>query len=396
MNPNLRKIVDLLSVDETKVSYKTHSLFHELTGPKSSTQYLKGIFPWHPYLVLILILSELLIGVIIILWGTITFIKDDLVYSPQMAVNAQNCLTIKQSAHREYSLYLFNTSDLWADTGIEISKNDRFRMSFSGAFHSSVGHLVAEASNNLSTPTVKWIGSRSNQAMQTDKRKYCIDSNSDIGTILYRIEPPYPQSETKGKIEKTIRAEENKKKNGRNYSYSKAKDVGTLQLTVNDIYFEGLENLRAYETDFPERFTTDSVGYFPDFFKTINNTFNNIYEKDTSLFHDRYHRMLYDDNLGQILLCAEIEHPVGFFNPQRAFRHLEDKIKEYQYYYSQSLMVFICSSFYFVFFFLTHLLLIFTFWFVFFAIIIYLFYLVWRQFTKIPLRIGNYLRHKLL
>lgn len=257
-----------------------------------------------------------------------------------------------KSCGREYCLFLFNTSELWANTGIYLNEGDRFKISVSGAFHSSVEHLRENAERNNPDTTIMWIGGEKREELseyldsvyacinykikcgqnacystfhrkpvepkstyklpQYEKRRYCVDTNAYIGAVLYRIAPEYQLWDPDNNNE-TIYALSSKASKG----YQKVEKPGVLTMAVNDIYFKDTAMLGHYCRDYPIRFRSDTM----------------LFIKDSVLYADKgsdyYKRMFYDDNLGQILVCLEIQHPLywGFFDPLTPFRNLDTNLE---------------------------------------------------------------------
>ena len=397
MNWKLSKLLFEWLHEESDVGfiYETRSFFHDLTERDSKTKLFKHIFPWHPTFSLVLVLCEVLLGLTLVLVGTIQIVRDDILYTNQQTVNSQGCLSVKQGLEREYAMYLFNTSELWADTGIELSKGDKYRMSFSGAFHSSIGHLIAESENNNPKPSVIWTNCDTTSG-QSDKKPYCVDPTNDIGVILYRVGPSLPlinadiQPTAWNRVDSNLTHKrsvlfEQKKYDRHNYVFKEdtsniIRHSGTLQLAVNDVYFRDTHDLSRFANSTNERrfIESDSViSFFPSYLRpkvdSIKFCVDSILVRDTSLFIDNYTRMLYDDNLGQILLCLEIEHPIknAWINPKAAFRDLEGKIRTYRYYCSP-FWAFVRSLTSFTFWFLPQIIFIISFWFVVLFLVLYI------------------------
>ena len=269
---------------------------------------------------------------------SISYIKDVLLYKRDLTVTRNGVFMPNKSCGREYCLFLFNTSELWANTGIYLNKGDKFKMSVSGAFHSSVEDMRRDAENNNPCPEIRWIGGKQRQdyssalefeahsycykklfgfkkpktdittILQNDKLPYCVDSGTYIGAILYRIAPEHqPWKDT---VDKFIHVW--KPEIGQNFH--KVCSSGVLTLAVNDIYFKNEASLRNYTSRFPIRFDT-------------------IFDADSVLKYDigkeDYKKMFYNDNLGQILVCLEIQHPLtdGMLNPLSAFRNLDTALE---------------------------------------------------------------------
>lgn len=56
--------------------------------------------------------------------------------------------TIIQDEDNEIIYWLFNSADLWANSGIEVKEGDVISVRPSGAFHTAIHHLVEDANNN--------------------------------------------------------------------------------------------------------------------------------------------------------------------------------------------------------------------------------------------------------
>lgn len=70
-------------------------------------------------------------------------------YYPYKTVNSNEYgATIIQNEDNEVIYWLFNTADLWANSGIHVKKGDVISVRASGAFHSSIHHLVIDAEKN--------------------------------------------------------------------------------------------------------------------------------------------------------------------------------------------------------------------------------------------------------
>lgn len=84
-------------------------------------------------------LLALAVGCLIFLVSLAIFLIHDVVlYRNDIAVSRTGALMPRKACQCEQALYLFNTSQLWADTGITLNEGDRVKISVSGAFHSSL------------------------------------------------------------------------------------------------------------------------------------------------------------------------------------------------------------------------------------------------------------------
>ena len=307
------------------VEYDKDSLLKSLTeddqireeNPKQTWK-SHFIIPYQNLIRFVILLTTVIVVVTLVLSFTFILIKDVLLFKSNLSVNEHGVFIPNKSCGREYCLYLFNTSDLWANTGIYLDKGDRFKMSVSGAFHSSAGHLYNDAEKNNPKPDVNWIGGRRRcdysdpqkkddntikTIQQKEKMPYCTDPSAYIGAILYRITPEFQpwKPGDKDSVWEPIIGEK----------YHKVESSGVLTMASNDIYFQDTIQLKKYIDNFPFRFDSIKLNY------------SNILKSDGG--KENYKRMFYDDNLGQILVCIEIQHPLpgSYFNPLSAFRDLE-------------------------------------------------------------------------
>lgn len=77
-------------------------------------------------------------------------------YYPFKAVNSNEYgATIIKNEDNEVIYWLFNTADLWANSGIHVKEGDVISVRASGAFHSSIHHLVDDAKKNKKGR--KWV-----------------------------------------------------------------------------------------------------------------------------------------------------------------------------------------------------------------------------------------------
>lgn len=88
--------------------------------------------------------------------------------------------TVIKNEDNEVTYWLFNSADLWANSGIEVKKGQTITVRTSGAFHSAVHHLVDDADNNKESD--KWL--RPVGGMQSL-------SPQDLARSKYRIAPEY-------------------------------------------------------------------------------------------------------------------------------------------------------------------------------------------------------------
>lgn len=312
----------------SEISYDKDSLMETLIRDKRQPKKIWKIpvqFPYRNLIRFVLLMTVLVAVVILVLTLSIYYVKDIVLFKSKLSVNQQGVFMPTRSCGRDYCLFLFNTSELWSNTGIYLNKGDKYKISVSGAFHSSVEHLRSDAENNNSTPEVRWITGlgrdtlfRSSFIPQQNKKDFFVSDESYLGAVLFRIAPEYIPWEidaTKGKHITQWKPEYGKK-------LQAVKEAGILSLAINDIYFDGEADLRRYADANHYRFKY--TRFDPDAI---------LHQRDslTSLgVRVDLGRMLYEDNIGQILVCLEIQHPLpgGIFNPFTAFRWLDNQMEQ--------------------------------------------------------------------
>lgn len=105
--------------------------------------------------------------------------------------------TIIQDEDNEIIYWLFNTADLWANSGIEVEEGDIISVRTSGAFHTAIHHLVQDANDNtkLRDP---WSHSEGKGPLPDSplyerskaRAKYRIAPDLSRNTILMQVIPP--------------------------------------------------------------------------------------------------------------------------------------------------------------------------------------------------------------
>lgn len=111
--------------------YKT--LFEALRDPKQVIRLL---------ILLMTIIVILGLGIIGIIYGIKRFY-------PYKSINSNDYgATFIKDEDNEIIYWLFNTADLWANSGIEVKEGDVISVHTSGAFNPAIHHLVQDADSN--------------------------------------------------------------------------------------------------------------------------------------------------------------------------------------------------------------------------------------------------------
>lgn len=105
--------------------------------------------------------------------------------------------TIIQDEDNEIIYWLFNSADLWANSGIEVKEGDVISVRTSGAYHTAIHRLVKDANNNtkLDNP---WSHSKGDSPSKESplyersraRAKYRIAPDLSRNTILMQVVPP--------------------------------------------------------------------------------------------------------------------------------------------------------------------------------------------------------------
>lgn len=155
-----------------------------------------------PLFNLLFLLLCLCCSVVLTINLAIFLVRDVVLFQHEMTVNRSGAIIPTKSCDTEQALFLFNTSDLWADTDIQVYRGDRIKISASGAFYSSIQDLDEAARANRKPKYGTWIGSNLRKQQETSAVKkdsacnsakilqsspFAVKKDSYIGSILYQI-----------------------------------------------------------------------------------------------------------------------------------------------------------------------------------------------------------------
>lgn len=331
MKTDFKKVFRLIKPEDvSSMKIEEESLWSRLCFLRPRKIHFRGWSLQPTYIFrLVIVLIAIIVCSATFLFFSFKVIKEDLLEKGDFFSNEMGTIRVKLPAGREFALFLFNTSDLWADTGVELRDGDNIRLSMSGAFHPSLGHLLFDADQNNPNPEKKWVFtkdrvndtlSRQDSILWMRQKMFYVDSSAKIGNILYTVSYHPFNKDSRAIFAWDSTAGE---------KFNKVKGCGTLQLAINDIYFKDTANLDEYVAIDSIRFNFNrSISFYPDSKNSKKMDCLSIIAKDVMeteygvIPTEFYKRMFYDDNLGQILVCLEIEHPLrgGIMNPVDAFR----------------------------------------------------------------------------
>lgn len=162
-------------VSEVKIIVKRHQqLFELLNDPHRM---------WRVLLSLFLIIVVLFVGIAFVVMS----IKKYYPYS--MIMTNLEGASIMKSEDKEVSYWLFNSADLWANSGIEVQKGDELSIYASGASYTAIHHLT-KASRENSRPDDPWVdtgGLESESARNKLRAQFRINKDCAEGTLLMQI-----------------------------------------------------------------------------------------------------------------------------------------------------------------------------------------------------------------
>ncbi len=101
--------------------------------------------------------------------------------------------SIVKSEDKDVIYWLFNTADLWANSGIEVQEGDVLTIRASGSSYTAIHHLV-DASQNNYAPNDKWVGTEGLEYFRTTRdsysKKYRLCPENPEGILLMKIINP--------------------------------------------------------------------------------------------------------------------------------------------------------------------------------------------------------------
>jgi len=267
--------------------------------------------------------------VTMVICGAIRYINDVVFYDNQLHINSQGAFNPHKSMNCEYAIYLFNTADLWANSGIQVNKKDRIKINISGGHNSAIVGVVNAANNNTEIK-YSWVSfddaikgerfgyNKRSQNISEDNvgLSYCVyrapdreQKELDFGSILCGIFPESMDIQNDPLIKNEDRARRVWRWAPRlGTSFKRAEQSGTLFFAVNDLFFESDVEVAEYYSN-PNILNFDGKPFSQE----------EIDARKADKLLD------YKDNLGQLMVSVEIQRyvPNTFFRPILAYRWME-------------------------------------------------------------------------
>ena len=145
----------------------------------------------HPNELWKVLLSLFLIIVIAFIGLAIVVISIKRYYPYNVIETNLQGASIMKSEDKDVIYWLFNSADLWANSGIEVSEGDELTIRASGASYTAIHHLV-EASDSNRIPEDRWVdteGQRKTNDRDILRGAYRISPMSVEGILLMQVIP---------------------------------------------------------------------------------------------------------------------------------------------------------------------------------------------------------------
>lgn len=224
--------------------------------------------------------------VLVILFAGLTFfalvLKRHFPYSV-IETNLQGATYVKNE-NKDVIYWLFNTADLWANSGIEVKEGDELTIRASGASYTAIHHLVDSSKINA-IPYDEWVGTDGQEKKESrDKArsKYRISKTSNEGILLMQVIPAKYQNNDKDWINRKgwiqgFLTDGNIEVIGKERRNLKISQDGILHFAVNDIVLTDKvlnlmyrENLRLLCDSIDElKLDTSGIKALTDIFDSI-------------------------------------------------------------------------------------------------------------------------------
>jgi hypothetical protein len=248
---------------------------------------LKNRKKFYNFLVLV---TTIIISIVIIINSLVFFVNDILLYPNNPTVNKEGAIIPERSCNRQSVLFLLNSAERWANTGIQIQEGDEIKISYSGGFHSDIAGLKKSAEDN-SKPKYNWISLSKPDETNYDtlllynykekcrlKRFFNKKQNAYFGSVLYTIASEFGVQDNDREFFRQI-------EKGKSV---KIKQNGTLFLSVNDIYSETNkdscfnDNLGAILMSIDINRKINFLSWRTSWYRYTENTINSFWENSAN------------------------------------------------------------------------------------------------------------------
>ena len=215
---------------ETNVSEKEPVVKVSIVRNKDLVEILKS-----PTLTGKLILTVFLIVIFLFLGLTVVVVSVKRLFPYNTITTNPYGATLMKDEDKTVAYWLFNTSSLWADSGIEVKEGDVLTIRASGSMHTAIHHLVTDAAHNnkLRDPWMDTDGGREKSERNPDRERHRLAPLVDENVLLMRVlesnQETNPLQDTSETDSKTIYVI------GKERTNLRIRSTGRLQFAVNDI-----------------------------------------------------------------------------------------------------------------------------------------------------------------
>lgn len=224
--------------------------------------------------------------------------------------------TIIKNEDKEVIYWLFNTAELWANSGIEVKKNDRITIRASGAANTAIHHLVDGASDDFQ-PGFSWVGTEGlerNTGHSAFRGQFRLVPDAPFGKLLMQIIPVSKQKNRADWIKSSTYIDDTDEKGEKNQIFTIGKERielvvpcdGVLHFAVNDVVMSDknikdmyLKSLQLFKESINDNNGKNELQLYIDSFdKILKNNKKDKNKKDKETLKDI---IIEDDNVGKFL-----------------------------------------------------------------------------------------------
>lgn len=246
--------------------------------------------------------------------------------------------TIIKNEDKEVIYWLFNTAELWANSGIEVKKNDRITIRASGAANTAIHYLVDGASDDFQ-PGFSWVGTEGlerNTGHSAFRCQFRLVPDAPFGKLLMQIIPVSKQKNQADWIKSSTYIDDTDEKGEKNKIFTIGKERielvvpcdGVLHFAVNDVVMSDknikdmyLKSLQLFKESINDNNGKNELQLYIDSFdKILKNNKKDKNKKDKETLKDI---IIKDDNVGKFLQKYE----GGILSKKEAEKNKEIYIK---------------------------------------------------------------------
>ena len=290
---SIRDIIKTNIINETNqsVDIDDANFFVELANSKSKDGNSK-IFNFS------MLIFAIIVGLVFVINSSVYFIKDVLNSRNDCKITPEGAIVAYMDGDKEFYLFLFNVSEPWTNTGIQLLKGDKMRMRLSGGFFGDALGLYEAVQWNFK-PYYDWVSMNDNGTTDHKKDSLLICKEVNFGDLIYRI----------GNEENTdapIRYLNKNRNDCFNY-YDDVQENGYLLLSIN----EDKQDERNTQWSWPQ--DSDSIkSYFEEKYSEYYDYHKKMIGDSKGAFDKFIHSAWnnndnYKDNIGQILVAVEVQ-----------------------------------------------------------------------------------------